>query len=59
MDDKTGNIIYDIDKNQEKQLQEKKYENLGLTEENLKWLKNNDLHQISDRELYIPFGGRL
>lgn len=59
VDDKTGNIIYDIDKNQEKQLQEKNYENLGLTEENLKWLKNNDLHQISDRELYVPFGGRL
>lgn len=59
VDDKSGNIIYDIDKNQEKQLQEKNYENLGLTEENLKWLKNNDLHQISDRELYVPFGGRL
>lgn len=57
IDDKSGKIIYDISKDQEKLLNAKNFESLGLSEENIKWLKNNDLHQISDSELYSPFGG--
>jgi len=57
IDDKTGEIIYDISQDQEKYVKTKNYDSLQLSKESLNWLKNNDLHQIPDGEFYKLFRG--
>lgn len=57
IDDETGQIIYSIVKEQQKYLKTKAYDSLNLSKESLKWLQENDKHQVPDEELYKLFRG--
>lgn len=55
IDDKTGQIIYDIDEKDSHYIKDKEYDKLPLEESSKEWLRNSDKYQIPDNELYKLF----
>lgn len=55
VDDKTSEIIYIIDQQNEPFLNDRQYDKLNLSDKSLQWLLENDAHQIPDTEYYKIF----
>lgn len=57
IDDKTGQTIYNINRESYDYLKPMIYDNMNISTSSLDWLRENDKHQIPDQEIYKLFRG--